>query len=279
MKSTSSPPRRRYLAFTLIELLVVISIIALLIGILLPALGAARRTTRQMQNGTQVRGIHQAMVIFAQGNNSYYPGYNRDGARESGHTFRTTDGVNTVQAVGYAQAADPAYRFRRLAEDGHFAGEYMISPSETKKKWAAGPVTTSNFSYSQLIQPDPTQPTTTGGQDLIDEHRETSNTLAVVLCDRLLTTGSGASLIQRSVHSNPKSGTDWKGSVGWNDNHVSFEPDYTVDTKFRRSSNTDDNLFADAGTARENDAVMVYNDWDDSIDESTPSPATPDDTY
>ncbi|MEQ9454698.1 MAG: prepilin-type N-terminal cleavage/methylation domain-containing protein [Phycisphaeraceae bacterium] len=62
-------------AFTLIELLVVISIIALLIGILLPALGAARQTARTMGCLSNMRTFGLAHQIYGVDNNGYIVPY------------------------------------------------------------------------------------------------------------------------------------------------------------------------------------------------------------
>lgn len=63
----------RVSAFTLIELLVVISIVALLISILLPALGRARETARNMQCMSNLRGMGVARVAYSTDYRDYSP--------------------------------------------------------------------------------------------------------------------------------------------------------------------------------------------------------------
>ncbi|MEX0653039.1 MAG: prepilin-type N-terminal cleavage/methylation domain-containing protein [Phycisphaeraceae bacterium] len=73
IRSTVRTVPGRHAGFTLIELLVVISIIALLIGILLPALGAARATARSMASLSNVRQMGIALTAYTADNKGYMP--------------------------------------------------------------------------------------------------------------------------------------------------------------------------------------------------------------
>jgi len=68
---THRPRGRR--AFTLIELLVVISIIALLIALLLPALGNARDYARLVECGSNMRGVSLQLNVYTVDHRGFLP--------------------------------------------------------------------------------------------------------------------------------------------------------------------------------------------------------------
>lgn len=86
--------------FTLIELLVVISIIALLIGILLPSLGAARSLAQQVVCSSNERQLAQAQLTYSLSNNDVLASPNTSNlrylARQGGTVFaRELEGSTT----------------------------------------------------------------------------------------------------------------------------------------------------------------------------------------
>lgn len=106
-------------AFTLIELLVVISIIALLIAILLPALGKAKEAARQTQCLSSIRQTGLVMNLYLGDHKDYLPhGYYPPGSPNvKGLTTYTWAWV--LMAEGYIQnyqiAECPEMRFIHAA--------------------------------------------------------------------------------------------------------------------------------------------------------------------
>ena len=237
--------KRRH-AFTLIELLVVISIIALLIGILLPALGAARVTARQMASNTQLRGFQQGCFVFAQENDGLYPGLlskterlgNADTAREYPDLYplggASVNGNNVW------------VRFGILISEGLMPAEYAVSPGETDPDivpWdQTVDIAQNNASYAMLRIGN--------GDALLAAWRDDPDGGVPIASDRNVASEAVAGT-REAAQENPESiwteleSEEWRGGVVWNDGHVGFETDDVMDSTFLDNNrNFDDKLFS-----------------------------------
>jgi prepilin-type N-terminal cleavage/methylation domain-containing protein len=103
MKDYMNRPRgrRRRGAFTLIELLVVIAIIALLIGVLLPALGGAIGSARTLKCQTNMRSMGQAALSYGNDFRDTIPSFSwKPGNYESPY-FDLQNPARDIDAIRY----------------------------------------------------------------------------------------------------------------------------------------------------------------------------------
>ena len=129
---------RRSGGFTLIELLLVIVAIALLVGILVPLLGKPRgRHGRHFKDSSQVRGIVQALAIWAGNNQEQYP---LPGELDrKGTTVRYGQEDPTTGDSKAFLANTTAHIMSLLIFNSNITTELLISPSEANGNIAQMP--------------------------------------------------------------------------------------------------------------------------------------------
>lgn len=128
MSRNLASPRVARPAFTLIELLVVVGLIALLIGILLPALSAAREAAARTKCLSNMRSLQVAQALYCSENNNYLirAGYGEAAEEPDGDVLDPTQSWFAI-----LQRYGSTHLLPRCPSDEspHFAGGTPVSGS------------------------------------------------------------------------------------------------------------------------------------------------------
>jgi prepilin-type N-terminal cleavage/methylation domain-containing protein/prepilin-type processing-associated H-X9-DG protein len=203
MQRKSTKPK----GFTLIELLVVISIIALLVGILLPALGAARKSAQSAVCKSNLRQIGVAIAAYSTDNGDYIPNLRQfdDPSSVNVTDFDALDGstdtdptsnspikswwTSLLATGGYGATAemfmDPAFDSAEMNDDSI---RYASVDDPEHHNWTNSDYGINAYAYAARrvdVNLPPTFPTALGTKGWLrsirqDEMRRPSDNLAVV---------------------------------------------------------------------------------------------------
>jgi prepilin-type N-terminal cleavage/methylation domain-containing protein/prepilin-type processing-associated H-X9-DG protein len=144
-------------AFTLIELLVVIAIIAILAGLLLPALARAREESRRKSCNSQLGQIVKGCTTYQEPNGDFFPAFMQgaqagmsNAYQQKDYTFQPMASlavlyptyVDNVKVFGCPSTSDiPAIAFKYYSGARHTCFGFKVDPMQTGPNGAAGATT------------------------------------------------------------------------------------------------------------------------------------------
>jgi prepilin-type N-terminal cleavage/methylation domain-containing protein len=274
--------------FTLIELLVVMAIIALLLGILLPALNKARAKARQVKSATQLSQIHKGLITYASDEDGIFPTPSKISRRQYAGAFVPGKGAEDHLLNNHANV------YSALIQRNFVSPQILVCPAEVNSRV----VVDSDYDYSEYkpiqgsfwdMHPDykgDEDPNTQGwdddgfqsdlngecnvsyatmmlvGQRLRNQWRDGMDSSYVVLGTRgpgeedgtsyaIGANASGTALYENSQTINIFGGREeWFGNLCFNDGHMEY-----------------DNTFIPSGHSKWEDGTGNYNEDDVFVNE------------